>query len=275
MPLLLSLHGGEVTLYRDMAGSSLHKRGYRSNSILHRSSLNEAVAAGMLYLAGFQVDGSFQARRPASTGSPPPAATGQGAVESVPKKQLVICDPMCGSGTLLIEAALLRLHVAPGLYRESFPFTLWSDFDQSGWEALVDAAIASQRQDEDMDMELVGNDIEPAALALAERDLRRTNLSHAVRLFQEDADELLLGQQAHLVVSNPPWGRRLSGEDEAWYSLGTFLRNNARGGSAMLLCGDPAITRGLRMRVRKKSPIRVGDVDCRALAYDVLPAKPQ
>lgn len=275
LPLLLSIHGGQVTLYRDMAGASLHKRGYRSDSALHRSSLNEAVASGMLLLAGFGVDGSFRAQQKGNPGLSGGASAGleQASGGGPPKKSLVVCDPMCGSGTLLIEAALIRLHVAPGLYRESFPFQDWSDFDQGAWDELVDAAVSSQRRDEDINMELIGNDAEPAALALAERDLRRTNLSHAVRLVHGSAAELQLDKQVTLVVSNPPWGRRLEGEDEAWYALGSFLRNNARAGSAMLLSGDPALTRGIRMRAREKYPIRVGDVDCRALAYDVLPAK--
>jgi 23S rRNA G2445 N2-methylase RlmL len=303
VPLFLALHGPEASLYRDMAGTSLHKRcaqvplpvyspaqsgrlhfaltprverglspprcaslsnrGYRSDSVLHRSSLNEAVAAGMLMLSGFAPDGSFQSGRREAiarqrggsvAGEGGEATAGQGAASK--PRRLVLCDPMCGSATLLIEAALFRLHVAPGLYRREFPFERWNGFDRAGYAAIVDDAVASQRADGDMNMVLIGNDSNPAALALARRDLERTNLSHLVRLVEGNAEVLTLEEDATIVACNPPWGLRIGGEVEAWEALGQFLRRCAGGGTAILLSGDAGLTQSLRMRAREKHPIR-------------------
>lgn len=246
-------------------------RGYRSDTALHRSSLNEAVAAGMLMLAGFKPDGSFQSGRRKTVTE---AAGTSEDKSGVMRRELVVCDPMCGSGTLLIEAALCRLRVAPGLYRRSFPFERWADFDAAAYQSIVDCAVSMQRADEDISMTLIGNDSNDAALALARRDLERTNLSHLVTLRRGHAAELQLDANASLVVCNPPWGLRIDGEVEAWESLGRFLRQHAGGGSAMLLSGDSSLTRNVRMRARAKFPIRLVGVrsPCFRLVQKMRPA---
>lgn len=279
VPLFLALKDGEASFYRDMAGASLHKRGYRSDSVMHRSSLNEAVAAGMLMLAGFKPSGSFKsgrrealaAKRRRHVGADDDAVGSEGG--SKPRR-LVLVDPMCGSGTLLIEAALFRLRVAPGLYRKEFPFERWNDFDGVSYRKLVEEAVALQRTDDDINIEMIGNDSNPAALDLARKDLERTQLSHLVRLVHGPADQLKLENDATLVVCNPPWGLRLDDEDVAWEQLGGFLRDSAPGGSAILLSGDADLTSRLRMRAREKTPIRIGNIDCRAIIYDVLERSP-
>lgn len=259
LPLFVVVHGASVTLYRDMAGASLHKRGYRSDAALHRSSLNESVAAGMLYMAGFQPDGSFRCKKPWKEDS------------RTARKALVIVDPMCGSGTLLIEAALLRLGVAVGLYRESFAFQAWVDFDANAFQVIIGEAVSAQRSDDNVAATFIGNDANPSALALARRDLERTRLSGLVSLHQGDVRELRLPRAPTLTISNPPWGMRIDGENDAWEGLGFFLRKFAAGCTALFLSGDRAVSRGLRMRARRKMPIRIGNVECRALLYDVLP----
>jgi 23S rRNA G2445 N2-methylase RlmL len=240
------------------------RSGYRSDSALHRSSLNEAVAAGMLMLAGFTPDGSFKSgrRKAATTVTQSLESEGRlgndasSAASPRTRRKLVVCDPMCGSATLLIEAALVRLRVAPGLYRRSFPFERWADFDAPGYKVIVETAVSLQRADEDMNMTLIGNDTNESALAIARRDLERTNLSHLVQLVHGNAADLTLEENASLVVCNPPWGFRIDGEVEAWEGLGLFLRRCAGDGTAVLLSGDAGLTRGLRMRARTKFPIR-------------------
>lgn len=268
LPLFIKLHGPSVTLYLDMAGASLHKRGYRSDTALHRSSLNESVAAGMLYLAGFRPDGSFVNARPAGNPARPDPAPSAAA-----PRALTVVDPMCGSATLLIEAALLRLRVAPGLYRARFAFQAWPDFDPALFQSLVQEAVSMQRPDDDIAARFIGNDVNPAALRLARRDLERVRLSHAITLHHADARDLALPAPPTLTISNPPWGRRIHGEVDAWHAMGEFLREHAPGSVAVFLSGDAAVTRGLRMKARQKTPVRIGNVDTRVLVYDVLPKK--
>lgn len=261
VPLFITLHGSSITCYLDMAGASLHKRGYRSDGAMHRSSLNESVAAGMLYMAGFQPDGSFVSTKK------------ENSTSGTPRGPLTIVDPMCGSGTLLIEAALLRLRVAVGLYRKRFAFQTWVDFDDAVFQQLLSEAVGLQRSDDDVSANFIGNDINPSALALARRDLERTRLANIISLHHADARELALPAPPTLTISNPPWGMRLGGEIMAWECMGKFLREYAGGCTAVFLSGDAGVTRGLRMKARKRMPVRIGNVDTRVLIYDVLPKR--
>jgi 23S rRNA G2445 N2-methylase RlmL len=263
VPLFLALHRGKASLYRDMAGASLHKRGYRYDTPMHRSSLNEAAAAGLLYIAGFRPDGSLTPRAQPEN-APPDSKAGD-------PEGITIVDPMCGSGTLLTEAVLCRLHIAPGLYRREFAFQKWHDFNRAAFKAIVEKALKVQRPDSQLCMRLYGSDISEAAIELARRNLSRLRMTDLVHLEVSDIADLRFARAANgmLVVCNPPWGRRLDGEVEAWELLGRFLRQHARGGRAVLLSGDASLSQGLRMRVGSKVPIRIGNVDCRALVYEV------
>ncbi|KAL3159933.1 hypothetical protein ABBQ38_010326 [Trebouxia sp. C0009 RCD-2024] len=129
LPLYVALFRDECSLYMDMSGDSLHKRGYRT--AMHVSSLNEAAAAGVLSLASW------------------PEALSQGHTG-------ILADPMCGSGTFLIEAALMATNTAPGLYRQRWPFQSWPDFDRSAWDSTVASARQAQRTWDGM---LLGNDV--------------------------------------------------------------------------------------------------------------------
>lgn len=267
VPLFLAIDHDALTLYRDMAGSSLHKRGYRRNVALHKSSLNEAVAAGMLYLAGFGPDGSFETSDGHAEDSS--REPGRKSDENT-RKELTLMDPMCGSGTILIEAILCRLRIAPGLYRADFPFQRWMDYDPESFKALTQAALVRQTADEELGMAVYGSDESESAIHLAKRDLARLRIAGLVHLKHCKAEEARPQESKHtLVVCNPPWGLRLGDEREAWDSLGLLLRNLAPGSSAVLLSGDSQVTRGLRLRARRKHPVRIGNVDCRVLMYDI------
>lgn len=252
LPLVLVLHNGVLTLYRDMAGVSLHKRGYRADTALHRSSLNESVAAGMLYLAGFTPEGSV-------------------FIDDAPPDQLFVVDPMCGSATLLIEAALLRLQVAVGLYRQSpFPFEHWPEFSPKEFAAVRDEAVSAQISDKDACIRLLGTDIHKGAIRLAQTDVAATRLDSLIKLSHCDIRDARLSRSPTLVVSNPPWGKRLE-DGDAWHEMGVFLREQAAGCRAAFLSGDASATRALRMKARNRYPLRTGNMSTRVLIYDVLP----
>lgn len=252
VPLLLVLHDTTLTLYRDMVGASLHKRGYRRDSPLHRSSLNESVAAGMLYFAGFTPDGTL----------PNPGDT---------SGDLFIVDPMCGSATILIEAALLRLQVAVGLYRPyPFPFEGWIDFSDDEYSRIRELAFSAQVKDSEARIRLLGSDIHRGAIQLAAHDIATTRLDSLIELRHADIRDVRLDQTPTLVISNPPWGRRLD-EGDAWHDLGVFLREQAADSYAVLISGDASATRSLRMKARNRYPLRTGDTPVRVLIYDVLP----
>lgn len=277
VPLFVSIHSSntvpsalDVTFYRDLVGSSLHKRGYRANTSLHRSALNEAVAAGMLYLSGFTPSGAFS------------FPFSNNAENNVDSNGFMLVDPMCGSGTLLIEAALLRLRVAVGLYRrEPFPFEKWPDFQYDVYEMVRQRAIRTQLTDDSsIGMKLVGNDINPSAVRMAQSLVDRMRLDSVIQLTQLDVDDLDVDDRwPMVVVSNPPWGRRIAGEDQAWEALGNFLKRHGQVDDssactgAVLLSGDPGVTRGLRMKSSASHPVRIGNLDTRVLRYEVFPQR--
>ncbi|KAJ9521264.1 hypothetical protein QJQ45_022969, partial [Haematococcus lacustris] len=273
VPLFVAAYQDQVTLYRDLCGTSLHRRGYRD--AMHRAPLNEAAAAGMLMMAGWH------------------RLSQQGAV---------LADPMCGSGTLLLEAGLMASRRAPGLARPSgsWPFTRWHDFDSQGWRQAKEEA---QDLVQPWGGRLYGNDTQQAALGLARRDLGRAGLLTQCRLHQGDAASWTLPQAPDLVVTNPPWGLRLGSQrsdddqddaeeragprgllpdlepgdegqlESSWRSLATFLRAQCPDATALVLSGNKNAFNYLRMKTFRKWPLTVGGVEARVHAYHVLPPK--
>jgi putative N6-adenine-specific DNA methylase len=242
LPLFVTIYRNAAVLYRDMSGQTLHKRGYRD--AMHKSSLNETVAAGMLLLSGW--DG----RTP-------------------------IVDPMCGAGTLVIEAALLALRRAPGLTRLRFPFEEWPDFDRRVWRECREAAAGAAL--ERLPYRIEGNDRHAGAISLAKKDAASAGVARFVRFTRgEVADFAPEAPPSHVFV-NPPWGERLADEgvEGSYRQLRDFLKGRCAGSEAWLLSGTRGPTRFLGMKATRRFPIRIGKVDCRILHYDVRGFEPR
>lgn len=242
LPIRVTVKGTVATISRDLAGSSLHKRGYRPAQ--HISPLNESLAAGLLLLSNWDRKSS-------------------------------VCDPMCGSGTFLIEAAFIAGDRAPGLVRD-FAFERWKDTDTKAWDSMRNAAkerwMAGRK-----DLPLFqGNDAHPGALALARKAAGRAEIEHLMDLTEGDITAYTPADSPTLVVTNPPYGARL-GESEAlgdtWYALGQWAKANVGGGTAWILSGEPSLTRNLQMKTSARIPIANGGIACRWLRYDVREGK--
>ncbi|PRW59721.1 RNA methylase [Chlorella sorokiniana] len=284
LPLFVTAYHDRLTIYRDMSGDSLHRRGYRQ--AMHRASLNESAAAGILYLSGWG--------------------------ELCGREGAVLADPMCGSGTFLIEAALMATGTAPGSFRRWWPFMQWRDsYDRSAWAAEVEAA-AAERHRPPAGVECWGNDLHQGALSLALKDVEAAGMQPMIRLHKGECRDWRLPRPPTLVVSNPPWGQRLLNPDRedsfsrgdesdleawwqseegppqrqqprqqrpdaaaaeqlaaTWWDLSAFLKQQAPGATAFLLSGNPDATKGLRLKAERRYPITVGGVDCRLLRYSI------
>ncbi|MCZ7644219.1 MAG: THUMP domain-containing protein [Planctomycetota bacterium] len=240
LPLFLYLHRDEAVLYRDLSGVTLHKRGYRD--ALHKSSLNEAVAAGILQLTAWD------------RGAP-------------------LLDPMCGSGTFVIEAALWAMNRAPGLLRQGFPFEAWPDFEKRAWNAALEEARDLARPKPAG--ELMANDVHAGSISLAKKDARAAGVERFIRFSSADVATYAPPVKPALAVCNPPWGERLdSPELEAsWRELGRFLKRHCGGANAWILSGNAELTRFLSMKAARKFPLRLGKIDARALKYEILPPR--
>ena len=309
VPLYVTLYRDEAILYRDMSGESLHRRGYRA--AMHRASLSESAAAGMLSLAGWPQMLSEWRRDPERL--PPP----------------VLIDPMCGSGTFLIEGALMAANVAPGLIRSEtigYAFERWPDHNQRTFEESLENARrigAEARAASSVAPIILGNDIHPGAVTLAGQGADTARVGGMINVYRNNCEMFSLksmnihSASPRIVVTNPPWGKRIGGDapirgkdrrddddeyddgnefgddvydrdttpvdngmspeealEQVWNSLGVFLKRECPDSSAFVLSGNPAVSRAIRMRASRKMPLGIGGVDCRFLRYDILPPKP-
>jgi putative N6-adenine-specific DNA methylase len=235
LPLKLVIQRDRASLYRDFSGESLHKRGWRPIQV--KSPLNEALAAGLLMLSGWD-------------------------------RSSPLVDPMCGSATFLIEAAHLASDRAPGLERR-FAFQRWPDFDAVTWGRLLAEARARIRP---VTCALEGADRHEGALLLARRAAETAGVSAAIKLTIADAKEFAPASPPAVVVVNPPWGERLGeGEDliDSWRALGNFLHQRCAGAAAFVLSGNAELTRHLGLRATRKWVVRNGPIECRWIRYDV------
>ena len=236
LPLSLYIFKNQATMYRDLSGQTLHKRGYRK--AMHRSSLNESLAAGMVLLSGWN-------------------------------RTSDLVDPMCGSGTIAIEAALIAMNRAPGLLRKiAFPFERWPGFNRKLWGEL--RTEARDRALGEPPCRIMAGDHHAGAISLAHQDVSRARVDTMISITAADVEQYAPPATPAVVLTNPPWGERLVEEAEAsWRKLGRFLKNRCGGASAWVLSGNPELTRFLGLKASRRHPLRIGQHDCRMIRYDI------
>jgi 23S rRNA (guanine2445-N2)-methyltransferase len=239
VPLRLVVRGEEAHLFRDLAGDSLHRRGYRPVQV--KSPLSEAVAAGLLLLTAW--DGK----------SP-------------------VLDPLCGSGTFIIEAAALAADRAPGFGR-SFAAERFPDGDPALWRRLREEARDRLRPK--LGFAMLGVDRHDGAIGIAKTSAQAAGLGELVEFRVADAASFEPPFEPALVVTNPPWGERVGEGDDliaSWRALGTLLRR-CPGALAYVLSGAPELTRHIGLRSSQRWPVRIGQFDARWLRYEMLPRR--
>lgn len=238
--LNLNIHiaGDIVTLSLDSSGESLHKRGYRVANT--QAPINEALAAGMLLLAGWKGQSDFY-------------------------------DPMCGSGTLLIEAALIARNIAPGIYRKGFAFEKWADFDAD----LFEDVSSDDSREREFNYKIYGSDASFYAVQTAMKNVQSANLQRDIEMKQIRVQELRLGEEAKedkarqtegaLVMMNPPYGERLSQEKDVlrlYQDIGTTLKHRFSGATAWIISSNEAALKCVGLRPAKRIHLVNGDLDC-------------
>jgi 23S rRNA (guanine2445-N2)-methyltransferase / 23S rRNA (guanine2069-N7)-methyltransferase len=236
-----------VTISIDLSGESLHRRGYRGGQ--GAAPLKENLAAAVLIRAGW----------------PAIAAAGGSFV-----------DPMCGSGTLPIEAALIAADIAPGLLRPAFGFERWKRHDPDAWAALRNAADARRQPGLLTPGRIRGFDRDPVAIRDAEANAARAGLGK--RLFFQRCELAALPAApapTGLLAVNPPYGERIGETEElrALYALlGERLRTGYRGWEAAVFTGNPALGRELGIRARRTHRMMNGPIECRLLRLAIEPS---
>jgi len=263
-------NGARVTVAVDLSGESLHRRGYRGSA--GEAPLKENVAAGVLLRAGWET-----LARPSAHGESLARPPAQGDAPAAPGAEFL--DPLCGSGTLVIEAALIALDRAPGLTRDYFGFLGWRGHDPALWERLLEEARGRAAAGEAADVTLRGRDRASEAIAAARTNAARAGVAARVQLEAGPLSEAapLAGRdpaRPGLLCTNPPYGVRL--EDEAaaraiHRELGEVLRERFAGWSAAVLTGAPALGMELGLRAYRTHTVWNGAIECRLLRIKVGP----
>ena len=226
-----------VTLYLDLSGEPLFKRGWRVAT--GEAPLRENLAAGIVRLSGWD-------------GAEP------------------LLDPLCGSGTLVIEAALIALDIAPGS-RRSFGFEKLKNFDRAAWDAIKAAAQA--REKPRATLPIFGSDLYGDELKNARANLAAAGLDGVVTFKQANALEMPAPAAAGVIVTNPPYGVRLGSAEElaAFYpQLGDALKKKYSGWRAYILSGDMALPKLIRLAATKRTVLYNGALECRLFEFKMV-----
>lgn len=239
--LYLNVHiaGDRVTLSLDSSGESLHKRGYRVANT--QAPINEALAAGMLLLAGWNGQSDFY-------------------------------DPMCGSGTLLIEAALIARNIAPGVYRQGFAFEKWADFDADLWDEVYN----DDSRECEFKHKIYGSDAGFYAVQAATKNIQSASLQRDIEVKQIRIEELRLADtntDGALVMINPPYGERLSQDKNVlrlYQDMGTALKHQFSGATAWVISSNEEALKCIGLRPAKKIHLVNGDLDCLFNKYELF-----
>ena len=242
----VNLHVGndQVTVSLDSSGESLHKRGYRVATT--EAPISEVLAAGMLMMAGWKGQSDFY-------------------------------DPMCGSGTLLIEAALMARNIAPGVFRKEFGFERWPDFDADLWSNIYN----DDSQEREFTHKIYGSDASFYAIQQATKNVKSAGVANDIQLKQVRMEELkpLISNPltSHpLVIINPPYGERLASNKDMellYGKMGTALKHQFTGATAWIISSNEAAMKCIGLKPSKKYHLLNGELDCQFNRYDLFAGK--
>ncbi len=243
-----------VTLSLDSSGESLHKRGYRKAS--GAAPLNEVLAAGMIQLAGWH-------------------------------GQCDLIDPFCGSGTILVEAALIAQNIYPGVFREEFGFERWKDFD----EELLERIYNDDSQEREFDHKIYGFDINRQAVGFAIGNARAAGVGKVVDVQQQDfyefewtpkpavadddVDAEAIPPRPALIITNPPYGERVTTDDilDLYKTIGERLKHSFAGNDAWILSSHEECFDQIGFRPSTKIALYNGALPCEFRRYQVFAGK--
>lgn len=239
--LLINFHVAQdkCTLSFDSSGESLHKRGYRTGQT--EASLNEVLAAGMILKTGWRGESDF-------------------------------VDPMCGSGTILIEAALIAKNVPPGIYRSKFAFEKWKDFDLELFEDLYN----DDSGERDFKYKIYGSDIDIKAIKIAKENVKSAGMNDCIDLQIKSFENYTEAPaEKGILITNPPYGERLKPEnlDRLYEMIGERLKHIFTGYQAWILSYRKECFDRIGLKPSKKIKLVNGSLQCEFRKYDIFSGK--
>lgn len=239
--VLINIHIAEnlCTVSLDSSGESLHKRGYRVAQT--DAPLNEVLAAGMILKTGWRGESDF-------------------------------VDPMCGSGTLLIEAAMIAMNIPPGIYRSSFAFEKWNDFNQE----LFDTIYNDDSEEREFNHKIYGSDILPKAIDIATQNIKSAGVAKCIELETMSFQQYTKAPSEHgIIVTNPPYGERIKPDDlfGLYDMIGERLKHVFMGYTAWILSYRKDCFNKLGLKTSERIPLVNGSLECEFRKYELFAGK--
>ena len=225
-----------VEISLDSSGASLHQRGYRSATNI--APINEVLAAGILMLSGWRGDSDF-------------------------------LDPMCGSGTLLIEAAMIACNIPPHLNRKEFAFQKWSDWDNDLYEKIEESALNKTRT---FSYNITGYDKAPSAIRKAAQNISNANLEDFIKIDREDffRTEKLDSEKSLHILFNPPYGERLPIDVDVFYRrIGDKLKQSYSGSQAWFITANLEALKFVGLRPSRRIKLFNGKLESKLVKYEL------
>ena len=221
----------------DSSGTSLHRRGYRQ--AMGIAPLKETLAAALLDMVDWD-------------------------------SSLAFLDPLCGSGTLPLEAGLKALNIAPGLFREKFGFESWPDFDEYLWQELL--TEAKNNRILDLKAPISGSDRDPNVVSQARSNAERCGIQHQVTFTQTELSQIEAPADGGVLICNPPYGERLGEPQELgelYKTLGDIFKQRFKGWTAFILTGNKELAKRVGLRASRRIPVYNGSLACTLLKYEL------
>ena len=238
--LIFHIHiaGEDCTLAFDSSGESLHRRGYRVET--GAAPINEVLAAGMIMLTGWNGECDF-------------------------------IDPMCGSGTLPIEAALIARNIAPGVFRQGYAFEKWKDFDSELFKSIYD----DDSGEREFNHKIYGYDVDGRMVACARRNVKSAMMGDIIEIECRDIKDFVEPTERAIMVVNPPYGERLVWENllQVYKELGSRLKHSFQGNEAWVISSSYDCFDQIGLKASARIPLYNGDLDCEFRKYELFQGK--
>jgi len=234
--IILHFQDQKLHILLDSSGESLHKRGYRTMTNI--APLNEVLAAGMVKLSGWQ------------------------GLQN-------LLDPMCGSGTILIEAAMSAMHIPAAINREKFAFQNWQNYDADLFELIKDSSLKKIRE-LPPGIKLIGYDKAPSAIEKARQNIKNANLEEFITIKQADFFQTIRPEHKTMLMFNPPYDERLNINVKEFYKrIGDTLKHNYPDTEAWLLVGNLQALKYVSLRPSKRIKLFNGKIEARLVQYQM------
>lgn len=238
--LVFHIHiaGEECTLAFDSSGESLHRRGYRVET--GAAPINEVLAAGMIMLTGWA-------------------------------GECDLIDPMCGSGTIPIEAALIARNIAPGVFRQGYAFEKWKDFDSELFRSIYEDDSAER----EFKHKIYGYDVDGRMVVCARRNVKSAMMGDVIEIECRDIKDFVEPAERAMMIVNPPYGERLVLENllEIYKELGSRLKHSFQGNEAWIISSSYDCFDSIGLKASARIPLYNGDLDCEFRKYELFQGK--